>query len=491
MYLSNNLMPRIVLFGMHLIRMLCIGVGMAATLAVGVSPAVATREIPLPDGAVLSQTGSGPVLAGDSVVWVAKDGLHSAVRSRGIVGGPVRTLLELPDLPAADNRAYAEYVIRYEGDRLNISQNILTCMDACFHASGPNFVSHGQWVGPADGPLTPVEDYCTQLVGPDFVLTGYVDVPLLSPSRCPSGPPTITGTAGSSGIVRTYPDLQAVAGHYAATWTITGTIQHSSSTIRVIDWRTGLDRAVVSQTTTPFTIFTALSRDGGMIVTDETASQRYYIDPAHPTLANPLDIPNHSYALTLAGDRVAWVTDSDGDQTEVGLTQVGEQAVVVSRAPAAQTASYNLRDIDFDGSHLTWADTKCGVTSIVVWDTATARPPLGWKCGRPALAVAPRLIVHGKSASGRALAVRLRCPVSATRPCSGHAIWMTGEGFGISKVDLPFSIPPGHTRKLPASTGLRWKRFPRGHTRTVLVTVQLDGAPLPKAIHRHIRVTRR
>ena len=483
---------------MRLIRELCVGAGLTAMLAVGASSALATQAIPLPDAAVLSQAGSGPVLAGDDVVWVAKDGLHSAVRSRAVSGGPVRTLLVLPDLPSNDNRAYAEYIVRYEGDRLNVSQDVLTCTDACYHASGPALLSHGGWSGPAAGPLTPNADYCTQLVGSDFVLTGYVDVPTSAEPKCPySRDQTITGTGASAGVTRTYQGPVMVAGHYIATWTSAGAMQDYTSTIRVNDWRTGAVHVVVtSHFGSLFASLEALSRDGALIVTTEeqAARLRYFVDPAHPTLAEPLDIPSAAYGFKPVGDRVAWAgfttTSPGSDDTEVGLTRIGGKALVVTRAPGPPLVNAG-RGFDFDGNRLTWAETKCGVTSIVVWDALTPAPPLGWRCGRPTVTLTPRVFVRSTRVSGRALAVRLRCPSAATRPCSGHVTWTTGDPSRISTVDLPFSIPPGHARTMPANTGLRWTRLPRGRTRTVSVTVQPEGSQRPKPLQRTIRVTRR
>jgi hypothetical protein len=409
---------------------------------------------------------SGPVFAGDSIVWG-----RGAVGGYELIveGGGGRKVHKLR-IPGARHLYSPSYGvdISASSERIGLSFNLGTCdnYEDCKYGF-ERTVFHGAFAGTSAHPFGRVA-HCTRYdpryddegTAPPVAVSGNV----VAYDDCQ----TVHIRDYSSGEQRELPGgvRMALAGDFVAV------DRDPDQGVVVTNWRTGEDLYAVR--TDAF----GLQDDGKLVfVTDERQTAwRSVADPSQHV------VTSRDTGGRIASDRIAYVAaDSDGFGYSIEERDLDGGLVARARDDAVYTG------MDFDGSRMTWITKPCETAGIVVWD-GVGRPP-----GLPGRCPTPRVVRGSARLDGRRhLLLDLKCPRTPWLGCPGV---MTALNPVRRRRDLrgynDYTLDPGESRTVRVYKSHAFCVDARGRLRTILLLwpAARAGARHPRGqLRRTIRV---
>lgn len=404
-------------------RWIVVIVAVAASLLGGASANAATYRVPL--GFFFS--GGGPVLAGDSVVWLVGTGMSHATPGKPVrfdfalrragSGGRVQSIaFHRAGVPRYSNYGGEVLSVAASASRVAYAAAAYTCdIDLC-RPGEDNFggtVGEAGW-GSLTGPLTTLDASCRvpdqapDVGGYNVAVRGtavvYVDT-------CANVATWIDDPkAPAPRRVRIVPEsgeFLSLGGEFGplivgSHWLVVG-LYGTRDLARVYDTTTGafaFDLSAPGEVRGIADDGTVLLLNGSKALT-ATASA-----PAPRSLPLPLSVLD----ARLAGEQIAFLGFGAAGAV-VGLAATSGAVLATASAPSDGAAI-----ADFDGSRLALTTTVCGLEYAEVWDpNDPARLTLapGQGCPAPRIGTGTLPVRHGR------LRLTLRCGSGAGLACEG------------------------------------------------------------------------
>ncbi|MBX5441814.1 MAG: hypothetical protein IRZ32_09840 [Solirubrobacteraceae bacterium] len=424
------------------------------------APAPAARTVDAPRALT-----SGPVLAGDAVVWAeAAGGGAARVVAQPLTGGARRVLAAHPAQAGPSGTRLAATVAGLSAGDGRVAYTL---------AHGPGGDAGSRLLAvPVTGGRPQMLAACPGGVVPGGVALGDGFALLRGcAARTGAGQPpavapvTLDGVALGTTAPPTAGGGVAAAGPIAA-WRDPG------GGVAVLDRGTGA-RAVPVPTGASWTV-----DEAGTVVSVAAAvgSASIAVTPRDGASTVVAAEPRGVLGLTAARGTIAYATPRGAGEQEVVALRDGARRVVARLWPAGSAATI----VDTDGARVAWASARCGGTRITV--AALGEPPLDQR-GAPC----PMTLAGRGRLARRALTLRAGCdPLVPPATCTGR-LQVRARGATIAAGTVRVG-PRGAVRLPLTAAGRRLARRARAVTATVRATRIAAGRRI--AATARVRLTR-
>lgn len=468
---------------MHRLRAIVAAIALLACFSFAAPALGASTVAPIPASSRAQSSLGGPVFVGDRIAFAAPSahGGYDVVTEDADGARVVTQHLDTPGIPRG---AVSTLYLEASSERIALGLRAERC-DTTPQCDSPTTYYRGVVTAPPGEPLARTyalcddgdscsEDGCSLAPAPD-VSGQAVTLPYCAGHGL-AWLTLVDYTPGAHDYKDEYTDAAygRIAGPIVAA-RLFDSVGRPGDQVAVRNWRTGdeLYRTSADATRAPFDV-----QDDGTLAfaeyIDSPHDQIYGISWASPTEPTPRVVAwvhGAPSALRIAGNRIAYMTNSDtypGSAVEVRNLD----GKLLASAPAPTSPG----GLDFDGSRVTWAEQPCTVVSVLTWDLQGAPPAVATRC--PAAGLVRR---HAKVSRHRRLKLKLKCSQDPTLGCPG---WLTITARSAARghprrvvAARPYSLRPGARRTLALATGGRiFCADARGDVRARVTLTARDGA---------------